>query len=117
MNHRESESASRLVGVAVDSLASRFIYIYTQKSPIYTPKRALYIHPKEPYILIWTPAQDDDMSAGLFPKEPYIYTQKSPIYTQKSPIYMSGLVGVAVDSLASLWTGWRLNSSLHLIKV
>ena len=30
-----------------------------------------------------TPAQDDDLSAGLFPKEPYIYTQKSPIYRKE----------------------------------
>jgi len=86
MKYRESASAWRLVGVAVgkgkegaylDSCSRRWLVCRSLST------RALYIHPKEPYILICTPAQDDDVSVGLFLKEPYICTQKSPIYRKE----------------------------------
>ena len=94
MRHRESASATRLVGVAVDSLASRFIYIhpkepyiYTQKSPIYWSRLLLKTMTCLPVSfqksLIYTPKRA-------------LYTPKRALYTPKRALY------TYQDSLASL---------------
>jgi len=68
-------------------------YVYPQKSPTYTRKRALHI-----------PA-----------KEPYIYPQKSPTYTRKKSLYISGFLDIQICS--TFWPGSTFAQKLSPAKI